>query len=98
MDVESAPVSLWKHGGFLRLWAAQTISVLGDQFTGLAIPLIAALTLHATAWQMGLLTSVGKAPFLLISLFAGVWVDRLPRRPILITADLGRALVLLSIA
>jgi len=98
-EVAAAEVveSLWKHGDFLRLWAAQTTSAAGDQFTGLAIPLIAVLTLHATAGQMGILTAVGRAPFLLVSLFAGVWVDRLPRRPILVVADLGRALILLSI-
>ncbi len=92
---DSAP--LWRHADFMKLWTAQTISVFGDQFTGLAIPLIAALTLHATAGQMGILTAVERAPFLLIGLFAGVWVDRLPRRPILITGDLGRAAVLLTI-
>ena len=91
------PESLWKHSDFLKLWSAQTISATGDQFTSLAIPLIATLMLGATATQMGVLTALGTAPFLLISLFAGVWVDRLPRRPILIIGDLGRALVLLSI-
>jgi MFS family permease len=88
---------LWRHADFMKLWTAQTISVFGDQFTGLAIPLIAALTLGATAGQMGILTAVERAPFLLIGLFAGVWVDRLPRRPILIVSDVGRAVVLLTI-
>jgi MFS family permease len=81
----------------MKLWTAQTISVFGDRFSELAIPLIAVLTLGATPGQMGILTAVTRAPFLLIGLFAGVWVDRLPRRPILITGDLGRAAVLLSI-
>jgi len=81
----------------LKLWTAQTISVFGDRFSELAIPLIAVLMLGATPGQMGILTAVTRAPFLLIGLFAGVWVDRLPRRPILITGDLGRAIVLLSI-
>jgi len=89
--------SLWKHGDFLRLWSAQTISVFGDQFTALAIPLIAALMLHATALQMGILIAVEQAPLFFLSLFAGVWVDRLPRRTILITCDLGRGVVLLAI-
>ncbi len=103
MEVQSPPVEarpaepLWRHADFMKLWTAQTISVFGDQFTGLAIPLIAALTLHATPGQMGILTAVERAPFLLIGLFAGVWVDRLRRRPILITGDLGRAAVLLTI-
>lgn len=94
---ESTGRPLWGHGDFLKLWTAQTISVFGDRFSELAIPLIAVLTLGATPSQMGILTAVTRAPFLLIGLFAGVWVDRLPRRPILITGDLGRAAVLLSI-
>ncbi len=89
--------ALWEHADFLKLWTAQTISVFGDHFSELAIPLIAVLTLGATPGQMGILTAVTRAPFLLIGLFAGVWVDRLPRRPVLITGDLGRAIVLLSI-
>ena len=88
---------LWEHADFLKLWTAQTISVFGDRFSELAIPLLAVLTLGATPGQMGILTAVTRAPFLLIGLFAGVWVDRLPRRPVLITGDLGRAVVLLSI-
>ena len=88
---------LWRHSDFMKLWLAQTISVFGDQFTGLAIPLIAVLMLQATPSQMGVLTAVERAPFLLIGLFAGVWVDRLPRRPILVAGDLGRAVVLLTI-
>lgn len=94
---ESIRRPLWEHTDFLKLWTAQTISVFGDRFSELAIPLIAVLTLSATPGQMGILTAVTRAPFLLIGLFAGVWVDRLPRRPVLITGDLGRAVVLLSI-
>ncbi len=89
--------SLWTHGDFLKLWTAQTVSALGDQFTALAIPLIAALMLKVTPVQMGILTAAERAPYLLLSLFAGVWVDRLPRRPILIICDFGRAFILLSI-
>ncbi len=94
---ESTGRPLWEHADFLKLWTAQTISVFGDHFTELAIPLIAVLSLGATPGQMGILTAATRAPFLLIGLFAGVWVDRLPRRPVLITGDLGRAVVLLSI-
>lgn len=88
---------LWTHGDFLKLWTAQTVSAFGDQFTALAIPLIAVLMLKATPVQMGILTAAERAPFLILSLFAGVWVDRLPRRPILILGDFGRALILLTI-
>ncbi len=94
---ESTGRPLWEHADFLKLWTAQTISVFGDHFTELAIPLIAVLSLGATPGQMGILTAATRAPFLFIGLFAGVWVDRLPRRSVLITGDLGRAVVLLSI-
>lgn len=96
----SAPASpsLWQHRDYRRFWIAGTISGAGDQFTGLAIPLIAALTLNATPSQMGYMVALNGAPFLLFSLFAGVWVDRMPRRSILIACDLGRAAVLLALA
>lgn len=85
---------LWRHPDFLKLWAGQTVSVFGDQITFLALPLVAVLTLKADAVQMGLLGAAERAPFLLVGLFAGVWVDRLRRRPVLIIADIGRALLL----
>lgn len=85
---------LWGHPDFLRFWTGQAISRLGSQVAGLAVPLIAAVTLDATPTQMGLLGALGTAPFLLVGLFAGVWVDRLRRRPVLIAADLGSALLL----
>ena len=88
---------LRRHPEFLKLWAASAISDVGSQVSALALPLIAALTLGATAWQMGLLSAAGSAPTLLVGLFAGVWVDRLRRRPVLIAADLGRAALLLTI-
>ncbi len=89
-----APDSLWAHADFLRLWGAQTISVFGGQFTRLAVPIIAVLTIQASPAQMGVLSAAGTAPFLLFGLIAGAWVDRLPRRPVMIVADIGRAVVL----
>jgi MFS family permease len=88
---------LWRHANFLRLWIGQTISQFGSQITFLALPLAAALTLHATPGEMGVLTAAETAPFLLVGLFAGVWVDRLPRRLILLVADFGRGVLLLAI-
>ena len=82
---------------FLKLWTGQTISQFGSQVTQLALPLVAAVTLRATPRQMGLLGAAEFAPFLLLGLFAGVWADRLPRRPLLIAADLARAALLLGI-
>src|SRR3712207_3920656 len=85
------------HPEFGKLWTGQTVSVYGSQVTALALPLTAAVTLQATPSQMGLLTAVERLPFLLIGLFAGAWVDRWRRRPVLVVADFGRAARLLSI-
>jgi MFS family permease len=94
----SAPrPSLWRHAEFMKLWTADTISQLGTQITLLALPLTAILILHATPFEVGLLGSLEFLPFILVGLPAGVWVDRLRRRPILIAGDLGRAITLGSI-
>ncbi|HEX5148457.1 MAG TPA: MFS transporter, partial [Candidatus Limnocylindrales bacterium] len=91
------PGSVLGNRDFRKLWLAQTISVYGTPITILAVPIVAALTLHVSAFEFGLLTAVEFLPFVLLSLPAGVWVDRLRRRPILIVADLARAVGLLSI-
>ena len=70
------------------------VSVLGSQVTTLALPLTAALALDATPAQMGLLGALAYAPAVLVGLVAGVWIDRLRRRPLMVAADLGRAVVL----
>ena len=88
---------LWRHADFLKFWSAQSISQFGTQISGIALPLVAVLVLHATAFQVAALGTVEFLPFLLFTLPAGVWVDRLPRRPILVIADLGRAVALGSI-
>jgi MFS family permease len=88
---------LWRHPDFVKLWSAETVSQFGTQFTVLALPLAAIDVLHASAFEVAALTTVEFLPFLLVSLPAGVWVDRLPRRPILIAGDASRALLLASI-
>ena len=88
---------LWRHSDFLKLWSAETISQVGSQVTGLALPLVAIITLDVSAFEVALLGVIEFAPFILISLPAGVWVDRMPRRPILIVGDLGRAALLATI-
>ena len=82
---------------FHKLWAALSVSLVGSEITALALPLMAALTLGASPLEMGMLAAAGQLPFFLCSLPAGVWVDRVPRRPVLIATDLGSALLLLSI-
>jgi len=83
---------------FRRYWGAHTVSLLGDQISLLALPLVAVLTLDAGAAQMGYLTAFALAPNLLFALHAGAWVDRRGRRrQMMITADVGRAILLCSV-
>jgi MFS family permease len=79
------------------LWGGETVSELGSQVSLLAIPLLAVGVLHATTFEMGLLTAASTAAFLVVGLPAGVWVDRIRRRRVMIVADLGRVLALGSI-
>ncbi len=89
--------NLIRHPDFVKLWVAESISMAGSQISQLAIPLLAIVLLNASAFEVGLLTAVGFLPFLLFGLPAGVWIDRLRRRPIMIAADVGRAALIGSI-
>jgi MFS family permease len=89
--------SLWQHQDFLKLWAGQTVSELGSVVTRTAVPLVALLVLGAGPWELAVLVIVTSAGVLLVGLFAGAWVDRLRRRPLLIWDDLIRAALLFSI-
>ncbi len=82
---------------FHKVWAGLTVSLMGSQVTRLALPLAAALTLGAGPLEMGLLAAATQAPFLCFSLLAGVWSDRIRRRPVLIATDVGQAALLSSI-
>jgi MFS family permease len=82
---------LWRHPDFLKLWSAETISVFGSTVDDIAFPLVAILVLDASAFEVAALGTILFLPFILFTLPAGVWVDRLPRRPILIVGDFGRA-------
>lgn len=86
--------SLWRHRDFVKLWAGETLSLFGTQVTVLALPLTAVLTLGADASELGLLNAARFAPFVAVILFAGVWVDRRRRRPVLVQTNLGRALLI----
>jgi MFS family permease len=92
------PPPLLRQPEFLKLWAGQSISQLGDQVTLLALPLAAVLTLDASAAQMGFLVAAELLPHLFFSLLAGVWIERSARRRhLMIAADVGRALLLASV-
>jgi MFS family permease len=98
--IEATPDTppLLRQPEFLKLWAAQSISQIGDQITYLALPLVAVLTLDASAGQMGLLVAAELMPHLLFSLFAGVLIERRAnRRRLMIAADLARAGLLVSV-
>ncbi len=88
---------LWGHSDFLKLWTGQSISEFGSQISGLAIPWLAAVELHASPFEFSLLGVLGFLPFILFALPAGVWVDRLRRKPILIVGDAARAVLLAAI-
>ncbi|MFN2483836.1 MAG: MFS transporter [Candidatus Limnocylindria bacterium] len=89
--------TLWRHLDFMKLWSAATVSSVGDEITQLALPTVAILTLEATPFEFGLLGTIQFLPFILLTLPAGAWVDRLRRRPILIIGDIGRAVALATI-
>src|SRR3954452_12452321 len=86
--------ALWHHPDFLKLWTGQTISEFGSQISGLAVPILAAKSLHATPFEFAALGVLNFLPFILFALPAGVWVDRLRRRYILIAGDAARAVLL----
>ncbi|MEO3830286.1 MFS transporter [Actinomadura sp. B10D3] len=82
---------------FRKLWAGQTASLFGSQVTELALPLTAVISLHATAAQVGLLGTARWLPWALLALWAGAWIDRKRRLPVLIAADAVRAVLLAGI-
>ena len=97
LPAPAPPASVLRNPDFIRLWIAETISLFGTQISLLALPLVAVTLLGASPFEVALLGTIEFLPFILFSLPAGAWVDRLRRRPILIAGDLGRAAVLLSI-
>src|SRR3954451_20351916 len=98
MAASTAPRrSLFRHPNYRRLWTAATVSLFGTQISQIAIPFIAAVLLNASAAEVGPLPPIDSLPFLLFTLPAGVWVDRFPKRRILVIGDLGRAAMLVSI-
>ena len=88
---------MWAHRDFLKLWGAQTISTVGTQITLIALPLTAILVLDASTFAVAALTAMDTLPFLLLALPAGIWIDRMRRRPLMVVAEVGRAAALLSI-
>jgi MFS family permease len=97
LTLRSRFTGLWRHPDFVRLWAGETVSVFGSLIGGLALLFTAVIWLDASPLQIAILAACQMAPGFLIGLLAGVWADRLHRRPILIACDIGRFAVLATI-
>lgn len=88
---------LFRHRDFRHFWLADAISQVGTRVSGTAISLLVVITLHATTFEVSVLRTLQTLAYLLIGLQAGAWCDRVRNRPVLVGADLGRAVALGSI-
>ena len=93
----AARPTLWRHRDFLLLWGGQAISQVGSQVTILALPLVAIVALHASTLQIGLLSATTTSAYLLVSLPAGVAVDRMAKRTLMLASDVGQIVVIGSV-
>jgi MFS family permease len=91
------PSPIWTERQFVRFWTGQSISMIGSSVTDFALPLVAVITLDVSPSEMGVLRAVGAAPGILVGLFAGVWVDRVSRKRLLISSELIAACLITSI-
>ncbi|WP_250002664.1 MFS transporter [Actinoplanes sp. M2I2] len=98
VGVPGGPVRLLRETAFRRYWSAQTVSLVGDQITLIAVPLLAVLAVGAGPAQMGYLTAAALLPNLFLSLPAGAWADRRrDKRQVMVVADVSRAVLLLAV-
>lgn len=88
---------LWRNGDFVKMWSGQAIALVGQQFSVLAFPLTAVLTLDASPSAVALLVASASYPSLFLGLFVGVLIDRFRRRPVIIISNVGRAVLMLSV-
>lgn len=97
MGMGAGRPSLLRDPEFVKFWSGQSISMLGSQFTLLALPIAAAVTLRATSAEMGALTALQFAPGLLFGLVAGMWLDRTRRQPAMVAMQFASAIVLATV-
>lgn len=79
---------------FVKLWAGESVSLIGTQVTQFALPLVAILALNATVFEVGVLNALRFVPVIVVAIFAGVWLDRRRRRPVLIACSLSNAVLI----
>src|SRR5437870_4076802 len=91
------PGDLLRDATYRRLWSSILISSFGGQVTMLALPLTAAVLLHASPTQMGLLTAMEILPFVLFSLPSGVWLDRVRKLPVYVVGELSLSVIVASV-
>ena len=91
------PASLWKHRDFLLYWFSQTVSRSGSRIAEFALPLTAIFLFDASSQELGVVSALAYAPYLFMTLFAGVWIDRSRKRRVLMTAELGRVVALSAV-
>lgn len=89
--------TLWRHRDFLHLWSAQAVSAFGSRITRTALPVIAVLLVTEDPIEIAILSALGVLPGIVVGLFAGGFIDRRPKRPILVAADLVRAVLVFSV-
>lgn len=89
--------ALWAHAGFMRLWAAQTVSAFGSRIAREGFVMTAILTIHAAPAELGVLTALARGPGAIVGLIAGGIVDRSRRRHVMIFSDLVRVALILTV-
>src|SRR6202044_2842281 len=92
-----APTDLLRDATYRRLWTSILISSFGGQVTLLALPLTAAVLMHASPTQMGLLTAMELMPFALFSLPVGVWLDRVRKLPVYVVGEISIAVAVATV-
>ncbi|MEV6830118.1 MFS transporter [Amycolatopsis sp. NPDC051102] len=78
---------LWGNRDFRLLWTGETTSMLGSMVASTALPLVAVVTLQSSTFEVALLTAAAWLPWLIVGLPAGAWVDRLPKRPVMLVCN-----------
>lgn len=89
--------ALWRHAGFLRLWAAQTVSSFGSRIAREGFAMSAILTIHASPVELGVLAALARGPGAVVGLFAGGIVDRRSRRSVMILSDVARTVLIVTV-